>query len=518
MRPISPLSAGNPHRRLRANRQATRSAIFAVGLGAMVCPGEAIALAGQPLAYITSSNGIAVVDTGDNQIVDTIPAAPLPAAVTPDGKHVYAFAPNNSDFVFNISVIDTTNDQVVATIPLDVSRIAGGISLNQSSSGIAVTPDGKTLYVTTGLCSSSSFDCIRPESVYYALWVIDTATNQVVSTDGGKGVTDGIAFSPDGQHVYFTNYDPYFGSPQVLDNGTAIPLTYYAAVYSIAITPDGTRAYVPYSFPTSTAVAVIDTMSDAVTQNIPIGPTVFDLTTLTQVAVTPDGKHAYVTSQAGNNVSVIDTASNAIVQTIVVGTSPSGVAVTPDGAHVYVSNRDSNNVSVIDTSSNSVTATVPISAPGAISIVPPPQGVPFLSFNARLIIHLGRKPDRDAFELESSFKLNASASDEIHPDTEPVKLQVGPFLASFPIGSFKPHGDRSYTFAGVIDGARLHARIERTGTQRYRFLAEAREANLSGITNPVQVSLSIGNDTGLTSVNALRLPPEGRERALNGEK
>jgi YVTN family beta-propeller protein len=510
MRPISPLPPVNPHRGVPANRRLARWAIFAIGLGAVPWPDEAVALTGQPLAYVSSSNGIAVIDTGDNQVVDTIPAAPLPAAVTPDGKHLYAFAPNSSDFVFNISVIDTTNDQVVATIPLDVSLIDGGVSLNQNSSAVAVTPDGKRVYVTTGLCSSGSFDCIRPESVYYALWVIDTAANQVVSASGGKGVADGFAFSPDGQHTYLTNYDPYFGSPQVLDlNGSTIPLPGYSTVYSIAVTPDGTHAYVPYSFVYATAVAVLDTVAATVIQNIPIGPTVF-LPTVTQVALTPDGKYAYVAIQQSNSVALIDTASNAIVKTIIVGTSPGGVAVTPDGAHVYVSNHDSNSVSVIDASSNTVTAAVPISAPGAISIVPPPQGVPFLSFNARLDIHFGRKPDRDAFELESSFTLNGSASDGIHPDAEPVKLQVGPFLATFPLGSFKPHGDRSYTFVGVIDGVRLHARIERTGVRRYRFLAEAKDANLTGITNPVQVSLSVGNDTGLTSVNARRLPPDGK--------
>jgi hypothetical protein len=98
--------------------------------------------------------------------------------------------------------------------------------------------------------------------------------------------------------------------------------------------------------------------------------------------------------------------------------------------------------------------------------------------------------------------LSGTANDEIHPETEPVKLQVGPFIATIPIGSFRRHGDRSYRFEGVIDGVRLEATIEQTGSLRYRFSAEAKGANLSGITNRAQVSLSIGNDAGLTSVKA----------------
>jgi hypothetical protein len=56
--------------------------------------------------------------------------------------------------------------------------------------------------------------------------------------------------------------------------------------------------------------------------------------------------------------------------------------------------------------------------------------------------------------------------------------------------------------SSIIKGVRLEAKIERTGSLRYTFSAEAKGANLSGITNPVQVSLGIGDDAGLTSVKA----------------
>jgi YVTN family beta-propeller protein len=489
---------------MQANRHPAQSVVFAMGLGAMVWAGQASALTGQPLAYVTSSNGITVIDTGDNQVVDTIVGPSLPAAVTPDGKQVYAFASISSDLVFNLSVINATTNQVVTTIPLNVTSVQDGVSLNQNSSAIAVSPDGTKVYVTTGICSSLDPNCATPESVWYALWLIDTATNQVVMASPGKGVADGFAFSPDGQHIYLTSYDPYFGNPQVLvlDTGNTIPFPGYCSLYSLAVTPDGTQAYVPYSTYSVVSVGVVDTVTNALTQSISIGPTDLGLPTFTQIAVTPNGKYVYVTSQASNNVTAIDTASNAVVKTVAVGTTPSGVAITPDGAHVYVSNQASNNLSVIDTASNTVTATVPVSAPGAISILPPPQGVQFFSFDARLKIHLSKKPNDDTFEVESSFTLNSSANEAIQPDKVPVRLQVGPFIGTFPIGSFKAHGDRSYTFAGVINGAQLRARIEHTGTQRYSFRADAKDTNLSGITNPVQISLSIGDNAGLTSVKA----------------
>jgi YVTN family beta-propeller protein len=488
---------------MRANRHAAQWIVFLLGLEAICWAAQASALTGQPLAYVTASNGIAVIDTGDNQVVDTIIGPSLPAAVTPDGKQIYAFAPSSSDLVFNVSVINATTDQVVTTIPLNVSSVQDGVSLDQNSSAIAVSLDGTKVYVTTGLCSSLDRDCGTPESVWYALWVIDAATNQVVTASAGKGIADGFAFSPDWQHTYLANYDPYFGNPVllVLDTGNTIPFPVYCTLYSIAVTPDGTQAYVPYSTPTAVSVGVINTVAGTVTQSISIGPTLY-LPAFTQGAITPNGKYVYVASQSANNVTVIDTASNAVVKTVTVGTTPSGVAVTPDGAHVYVSNQASNNLSVIETSSNTVTATVPVSAPGAISILPPPQGVQFPSFDASLKIHLSKKTNDDTFELESSCTLNSSANEAIQPDKELVKLQVGPFIGTLPIGSFKPHGDRTYTFAGTINGAELHATIEGTAAERYRFRADAKDINLAGITNPVQISLSVGDNAGLTSVKA----------------
>jgi len=63
------------------------------------------------------------------------------------------------------------------------------------------------------------------------------------------------------------------------------------------------------------------------------------------VAVTPNGAFAYVTNQGTNDVSVISTATNAVVATIPVGSNPLGLAITPDGAFAYITNYLSNNVS-----------------------------------------------------------------------------------------------------------------------------------------------------------------------------
>ena len=65
--------------------------------------------------------------------------------------------------------------------------------------------------------------------------------------------------------------------------------------------------------------------------------------------------------------------------------------------------------------------------------------VPFSAFSAKLEITFGKRPNTDAFELNSSFTLG-SASNGINPPGEPVTLQVGAFTTTIPSGSFMGKG------------------------------------------------------------------------------
>ncbi|GJO06765.1 hypothetical protein NJB18091_48440 [Mycobacterium marinum] len=71
------------------------------------------------------------------------------------------------------------------------------------------------------------------------------------------------------------------------------------------------------------------------------------------MAVSPTGPEAgdiYVTNRGGDTVSVIDPTTNAVIDTISVGTNPIEVAVSPTGAEagdVYVANKGDDTVSVI---------------------------------------------------------------------------------------------------------------------------------------------------------------------------
>ena len=83
-----------------------------------------------------------------------------------------------------------------------------------------------------------------------------------------------------------------------------------------------------------------------------------------------------------------------------------------------------------------------------------------------------------------------------------MTLQVGSFATTIPPGSFKGKGSGPFTFQAVIDGAALKVTIKPTATKRFALEAEASDAKLTGTKNPVTVRVSIGNNSGTTSVKA----------------
>lgn len=95
-------------------------------------------------------------------------------------------------------------------------------------------------------------------------------------------------------------------------------------------------------------ISVINIATDAVFDTIHVGSNPIG------VAVNPKMKRVYVTNNGDNSVSVIDTSSNNVIKTINVGSEPLGVAVSPDGTKVYVANHGEASVSVIDAATNTV--------------------------------------------------------------------------------------------------------------------------------------------------------------------
>jgi uncharacterized protein (TIGR03437 family) len=111
-------------------------------------------------------------------------------------------------------------------------------------------------------------------------------------------------------------------------------------------------------------VSVIDTSSNTVVATVMVG------SQPQGIAITPDGAFAYV-ANCGGDVYVIDTSTNKVATKFLAGKCATGVAITPDGTRAYVTLTNANSVAVVDTSSNTVTTKIPVGdAPSGIAITP----------------------------------------------------------------------------------------------------------------------------------------------------
>ncbi len=237
------------------------------------------------------------------------------------------------------------------------------------------------------------------------------------------------------------------------------------------------------------------------------------LTFSSDFPTTPD---AFQTSNPGSAaafISKLNAAGSALLySTYLGGGDAAGIAVDASGNAYVTGDTNSSN---FPTTSGAFQTTFGGADDAFVSKFS--FGVPFSCFKGKLELDL----DEGAFELNARFNLGSGGS--IDPSTEPVSLTVGTYSVTIPAGSFMKE-DGGYHFQGRINGVSLDVQIKHRHcgskddnveianndgskkcpctTESYRFLAEARGANLKGTSNPVSVSITIGNNSGTTQINA----------------
>lgn len=92
----------------------------------------------------------------------------------------------------------------------------------------------------------------------------------------------------------------------------------------------------------------------------------------TQIRMTNDGSHAYVTGETGH-LWIIDTTRNATVATIPVisGQRLLDIALAPDGTRAYIACGNTNAIYVLDTATYRIVGQIPSFYPRALVIVRP---------------------------------------------------------------------------------------------------------------------------------------------------
>jgi YVTN family beta-propeller protein len=353
-------------------------------------------------------NAVAVLDTSSNRMLRTIPVplGPHGLAMTPDGRKVYV----SSDGASTVSVIDTATD-----------RVMGRIEVGPTPHGLAISRDGRQVLV-------SAF------GMNQAI-IIDTASDRVV---GQVPVPQphNSAISPDGRVAYVGSQQQGATALVILDLSRQMQVGKVLldkTPRALDLSPDGKWLY--FTLAGVDAVQVLETGSNRVIGQIPVGASPH------HPLLTPDGHIGLVVSQGPGELEILNPTGHTVSSTVTVGGAPHWIATSSDGHTAYVTNEGSNDVSVVDLTRHRVTATIPVGhaprkivvqlGPGAPALLPAlaptgaPTGPAATAESARQSITLGDLTfsDHGTKEVKGQAEMDLEADDYYF---EPTFLRGAP--------------------------------------------------------------------------------------------
>ena len=222
-------------------------------------------------------------------------------------------------------------ETAVATIPVE-GRVHDMI----------VSPDGEHVYVA------------RSDSV-----MVINAGHHIVARIPISQPPKSLMMDADGKQLFVVDYE---GSVLVIDTRDYTAQTPWDGCSSdVVVSPDGRYLYAAHNQVTddgaSGGLSVIDIACATTVATVPIND-------VAALAISPDGSRLYAVSYDGRTyyqypagwLTIIDTASHAIVETIAVGACPETVTASPDGAYLYITHYDTCSVSAVNLTTGSTTA------------------------------------------------------------------------------------------------------------------------------------------------------------------
>jgi YVTN family beta-propeller protein len=238
----------------------------------------------------------------------------------------------------------------------EFSAIAQIVVNNGATGGMAASPDGSRLVVTNYGDDGVS--------------IIDTGTYAVIETVPGISEPFAIAIGNTAPNcAYVSTASPSYDAITAVDLSTnTVVATHPVArsVSDVAVSPDGKHVYASRTGSTGADVAVLGTVTGRIDViDIAVAPG----TTTECLRISPNGQRLYVATQArsGGEVVEIDTAARRVINTIDIGSPIRDIAVSPDGGTAYVVSCDPDFggvIDVIDTRARMVTGSLKIGEGG----------------------------------------------------------------------------------------------------------------------------------------------------------
>ena len=396
-------------------------------------------------AYVANNNNtVSSVNPLTNTVIRNIDQAlstfdePVSIAFTPDGSKAYVVNLRGGVSRYgSVSIINTATDAAIGSVD------STSFPFNRPDS-IAIASDGMKAYVANVIDNHVSIIDLNSSSATY---------NKVVGyvADSGSYLTGShidIVISPDGGSAYVVNETGSGGRGSVVivnvanDAATGIiddSAHYFNNPFSIAITADGAKAYVP-NF-SNNSVSVIDLATSTVTGFVTdLGSPTFN--NPIAVSFSADGAQAYVVNETGNSVSVIDVASNTVTSSIAGYHTPGAVA--------FLGGPAANQIAAIALRNSQITVTVsvtPDSAPATFSIVTQPSYGTLTSVSSTSTSHTYHYASNGMYSGPDSFV--AQVTNPLNP--LPIEITV-PIVVTLP--STRAYvADSGHDNAGIISVA-----------------------------------------------------------------
>ena len=248
-----------------------------------------------------------------------------------------------------------------------------------------------------------------------------------------RGAPVEMAFSPDGKTAWVSNYSMYGEGflPEGRDACTGPEGASKSFVYKIdtksleivdavevgtvpkyvAITHDGSTVLVTNWC--SMDLSVIDTKTAKVTDTIPLGgdhPR--------GIAVAPDDKTAFVAIMGDDHTVAVDLTSGEVRDFAKSGEEPRHLLVSPDGEHLYITNNGEGTLSEVSTETGEVTREVRVGdEPRSMTISPDGEAIYVANYRSSTV----SKVLTDDFEVTQSVQTDALP---IGITYEPTKQRV----------------------------------------------------------------------------------------------
>ncbi len=293
--------------------------------------------ADRTLIYAACGKGeaIDVIDVGTLELVDRIGEIEGPELfdLSPDGKTMYISLEDDAKLgILNLEEHFATREEKPELAVAEVSEDEGGddddddddeddakegkddddeapaglstIDVGEEPEGVLVSPDGKTVYVTSEVANM--------------VHVVDAATNELKANIVVGNRPRRFAMTPDMQELWVTNE-------------------------------------------LGASVTNIDAGANKIETTVPFEPKGFRREHVTPVgiAMTLDGKPAFVGLGRTNHVAVVDVATRKIEKYILVGKRAWNATFNRDESLLYVVNGLSDDISIVDTSSFKAIKSIP---------------------------------------------------------------------------------------------------------------------------------------------------------------